>query len=124
MLATYYPLHVPREAQRMYAIEQGGQLIGYGDLYLREAQWNFDLGLRPALWGTAIELQAIQRLTQVLLADGATGYTPGSAVALYLPSDAHTDALCAGSPSLASELGPVEQSYDRMIMVKLLPSAS
>ncbi|HEX6799368.1 MAG TPA: GNAT family N-acetyltransferase [Ktedonobacterales bacterium] len=120
MLATYYPLHVPREAQRMYAIEQDGRLIGYGDLYLRTAQWNLDFGLQPALWGTATERQAVQRLTELLPVDGANGYTPGSPVALHLPSAAHADALCAGSPSLASELGLVEQRYDRMIMVKVL----
>ena len=122
MLATYYPLHVPREAQRMYAIEQDGNLIGYGDLYLRKAQWNLDLGLRPALWGTATERQAIQRLAELLPTDSSDGYTPGSPVALHLPSAAHADALCAGSPSLTSELGLAEQRYDRMIMVKVLAS--
>lgn len=124
MLATYYPLHVLREAKQMYAIERDGELIGYGDLYLRKGQWNFDLGLQHALWGTATERQALQRLTGLLPLDGANGYTSGSVVVLHLPSDAHADALLAGSPSLASELGLVEQRYDRMIMVKVLASMS
>lgn len=41
-----------------------------------------------------------------------------------LPITVHADALCAGSPSLASELGLVEQRYDCKIMVKVLASAA
>jgi hypothetical protein len=96
-------------------------LIGYSDLYYRETRWNVDLGLEPALWGTEQEWQVIHRLMEAL---EAAGYTPGSAIALHLPSAAHFDALCAGTQSLAAELGFVEQNYDRMIMAKVVANSS
>jgi GNAT superfamily N-acetyltransferase len=117
MLATYYPLEAPREARRMYAIEQDGQLIGYSDIYRREARWNLDLGLHPALWGTEQEQQLIHRLTQVL---EGLGYAQGSTVALHLPTTAHGDALWSGAQSLQREWRLTEQSYDRMIMAKVV----
>jgi GNAT superfamily N-acetyltransferase len=121
MLATYYPLSVMREAGRMYAIEQDGQLIGYGDCYYRAARWNVDLGLRPALWGTAQERQVIHRLMGAL---EDVRYAPGSGIALHLPSAAHFNALRAGTQSLAGEMGFVEQRYDRMIMAKVVAQSS
>jgi GNAT superfamily N-acetyltransferase len=120
MLATYYPLSVMREAVRMYAIEQDGKLIGYGDFYRHAARWNVDLGLQPALWGTEQERQVIHCLVGAL---ENAGYTPGSAIALHLPSVAHFGALRAGTQSLAGELGFVEQSYDRMIMAKVVANS-
>jgi GNAT superfamily N-acetyltransferase len=121
MLATYYPLRVMREAVRMYAIEQDGQLIGYGDFYQHAARWNVDLGLQPALWGTEQERQVIHRLMGAL---EDAGYTSGSEIALHLPSVAHFDALRAGTQSLAGELGFVKQNYDRMIMAKVVANSS
>ena len=121
MLATFYPLGVMREAVRMYAIEQDGQLIGYGDFYHRAARWNVDLGLQPALWGTEQERQVIHRLMGAL---EDAGYTPGSTLALHLPSAAHFDALRARTQSLAGEMGFVEQNYDRMIMAKVVANSS
>jgi hypothetical protein len=58
-----------------------------------------------------------------MLADGAPGYTSGSATALHLPSPGHADALAAGQNPLASRLGLVEQRYDRMIMAKVVTGA-
>jgi GNAT superfamily N-acetyltransferase len=121
LLATYYPLRVMREAVRMYAIEQDGKLIGYGDIYHHAARWNVDLGLRTALWGTEQERQVIHRLMGAL---EDAGYTPGSAIALHLPSVAHFNALRAGTRSLAGEMGFVEQNYDRMIMAKVVAHSS
>jgi GNAT superfamily N-acetyltransferase len=117
MLATYYPLEVPREAQRMYAIEQDGQLIGYSDIYRREARWNLDLGLHPALWGTEQEQRLIHRLTQVL---EGLGHSHGSTVALHLPTTAHGDAVRFGAQALERDWRLTQQSYDRMIMAKVV----
>lgn len=121
MLATYYPLRVMRETVRMYAIEQDGQLIGYGDFYHQDARWNVDLGLQPALWGIEQERQVIHRLMRAL---EDAGYMPGSEIALHLPSIAHFNALCAGTQSLAGEMGFVEQNYDRMIMAMVVANSS
>lgn len=122
MLATYYPLGAPREALRMYAIEQDGRLIGYSDIYHREARWNLDLGLVPALWGTELEQQVIQRLIQ-MLAQEKLGYTQGSAVALHFPTTAHGDALWSETQSQERNWGLMEQAYDRMIMAKVVTIA-
>jgi GNAT superfamily N-acetyltransferase len=121
LLAAYYPLSVMREAVRMYAIEQDGQVIGYGDFYRRAARWNVDLGLQPALWGTEQERQVIHCLMGAL---EDAGYPPGSEIALHLPSVAHFNALRAGAQSLAGEMGFVEQNYDRMIMAKVMANSS
>ena len=105
----------------MYAIEQDGQLVGYGDFYHHAARWNVDLGLQPALWGTEQERQVIRLLMRAL--EGA-GFTPGSEIALHLPSVAHFNALRAGTQSLGGEMGFVEQGYDRMIMAKVVAHSS
>ncbi len=122
MLAVYYPLDVPKETKRMYAIEQGGRQIGYGDAYRRGGRWNLDLGLVPQIWGSDIERQAIQLLTSAIVDEASRGREEAT-IALHLPSAAHFDALSAGAPSLASRLGLREQRYDRMIMVKVVTSA-
>jgi hypothetical protein len=115
MLATYYPLEVPRKVQRMYAIEQDGQLIGYGDISHREARWNLDLGLHPALWGTEQELRLVHRLTHIL---EDLGHVSGSTVALHLPTTAHGDALRSGSLGRERDWELTEQTHDRMIIAK------
>jgi GNAT superfamily N-acetyltransferase len=125
VMVTYYPRAaggegVPMAGERAYAIERDGQEIGYGDAYRKRHQWQLRLSLQPDVWGTALERQAIQLLANTVT--GAQGHGSGTAFALHVPSGAHFDALCAGSPSLASELGLVEQSYDRMIMVKVVAS--
>ncbi len=117
MMVAYYPrgaggVGVPKAGERRFAIEQNGQQIGYADAYRWRGQWNLRLSLRPEVWGTESERQAIQLLSV------AIGNTNGSAIALHVPSAAHFDALCAGPDALARELGLVEQSYDRMIMIK------
>ena len=118
MLVAYYPHGAPRGAKRLYALEQGGQQIGCGAVYRRGAQWNVDLSLRPDVWGSDVERQAIRLLTR------ATGEEHGSAIALRVPSAAHFDALRSGANPLASALGLMEQSDERMIMVKCLALAS
>jgi ribosomal protein S18 acetylase RimI-like enzyme len=123
MLAVYYPLGVPKGTKRMYAIEQGGRQIGYGDAYRRGGRWNLDVSLRPEVWGSETERQAIQLLTSTIAGEAVRGGEE-AIVALHLPSAAHFDALCAGAPSLASQLGLSEQRYDRMIMVKVVASAT
>jgi hypothetical protein len=76
------------------------------------------------VWSTDIERQAIQRLTSAVLSASGEGHQDDTTTfALHVPSAAHFDALCAGSPSLASELGFVEQSFERMIMAKVVASA-
>jgi ribosomal protein S18 acetylase RimI-like enzyme len=121
MLAVYYPLDVPKGTKRMYAIEQDGRQLGYGDAYRRDGRWNLDVSLRPELWGGKIERQAIQLLTSVIPGEAVSGREEAT-IALHLPSAAHFDALCAGTPSLASLLDLREQRYDRMIMVKVVAS--
>jgi GNAT superfamily N-acetyltransferase len=115
MLAAFYPLDVPQKTQRMYAIEQNGELVGYSDIYHRDARWNLDLGLHPALWGAEQEKRVILRLAR-LLEDLA--HVAGSTVALHLPTTAHGDALKFGSLALEHDWRLTEQSYDRMIMAK------
>ncbi len=121
MMVAYYPrgaggVGMPKAGERRFAIEQNGQQIGYADAYRRRGQWNLRLSLLPEVWGTESERQAIQLLT------GAIGSTNGSIIALHVPSAAHFDALRDGPHALASELGLIEQSYDRMIMVKPIGS--
>lgn len=127
LLLAYYPrgagnVGVPKAGERRYAVEHGGKQIGYGDAYRRRGQWHLRVSLRPEVWGTTLEQEVIQRLlgavTRTL--DGQELTPP---VALHVPSAAHFEALSAGvagAPSVASTLGLREQSYDRMIMVKIL----
>jgi ribosomal protein S18 acetylase RimI-like enzyme len=114
MLVAYYPRTVPKGATRLYSLEQSGQQIGCGVVYRQEARWNLDLSLRPDLWGSDSERQAILLLTKVIR------HEPGSTIAVHVPSAAHFDALCTGANALARELGLVEQNYERMLMVKPL----
>jgi ribosomal protein S18 acetylase RimI-like enzyme len=122
MLMAYYPLDVPKSAKQMYAIERGGQQIGYGDVHRRDGHWSLDLALRPDVWAGETERQAIQLLTSaaVNLAASASSKGADSTVALHVPSVAHFDALCAGAHALERELGFTAQTYDRMIMVNAL----
>jgi GNAT superfamily N-acetyltransferase len=113
MLTAYYPLDVPRKTQRMYAIEQDDKLIGFCDISHREARWNVDLGLHPALWGTEQERRLIHRLAYIL---EDLGHVSRSTVALHLPTTAHGDAL--RSLGREGDWMLTEQSYDRMIMAK------
>lgn len=127
LMVTYYSRGaggegVPMAGERAYAIERDGQEIGYGDAYRKRHEWQLRLSLQPDVWGTALERQVIQRLADTAI--GAQGQGSSTAFALHVPSAAHFDALCAGNPSLASELGLVEHSYDRMIMVKVVASGS
>ena len=103
-----------RSAQRAYALEKGGQLIGYGDVYRQKGQWKMRLSLHPELWATEAERQAIELLTGVIGRDNRLTVT------LNVPSSGHFDALATGPQPLAQSLGLSEQSADRMIMVKPL----
>jgi ribosomal protein S18 acetylase RimI-like enzyme len=103
-----------RSAQRGYAIEQSGQDIGYGDVYRQKGQWKLRLSLRPELWATEAERQAIELLTGVIGRDNRLTVT------LNVPSAGHFDALASGPAPLAQSLGLSEQSAARMIMVKPL----
>lgn len=111
---AYYPRKVPRGAMQVYSLEQSGQQIGCGVVYRQLARWNLDLSLRPDVWGSESERQAILFLTKV------SGHEPGSTIAIHVYSVAHFDALSAGAHALAGELGLMEQNYDRMLMVKSL----
>jgi GNAT superfamily N-acetyltransferase len=120
MMVAYYPraaggVGVPKAGERRFAVEQSGQQVGYADAYRRRGQWQLRLSLRPELWGTDRERQAI------LLLASAVGDSSGSTIALHVPSAGHVDALVTGPTALARELGMTEQSYDRMIMAKALP---
>ena len=114
MLMAYYPRKVPRGATRLYSLEQSGQQIGCGVVYRQLARWNLDLSLRPDVWGSESERQAILLLTK------ASGHEPEATIAVHVYSVAHFDALSAGAHALAGELGLMEQNYDRMLMVKSL----
>jgi GNAT superfamily N-acetyltransferase len=122
MMVAYYPraaggVGVPKAGERRFAVEKSGQQVGYADAYRRRGQWQLRLSLRPELWGTESERQAILLLTS------AVGDTNGARIALHVPSAAHCDALSAGPESLARELGMTQQSYDRMIMAKALATS-
>jgi GNAT superfamily N-acetyltransferase len=134
LMVAFYPrgagnVGVPRAGERRYALEHGGEQIGYGDAYRRHGQWHLRLCLQPEVWGTALEQEVIQRLFGAV-ASTHDGHAPLAPVALHVASAAHYEALCAGAAgitgahSVASELGLCEQSYDRMIMVKVVASAS
>jgi GNAT superfamily N-acetyltransferase len=118
MMAVYYPrgagVHVPKTGDQRYAIEQGGRQIGYGIAYCQRGQWQLGLSVLPELWGSNSERQAI------LLLGSSIENPDGVEVALHVWSGAHFDALCSGSPPLASELGMTQHNYDRMIMAKAL----
>jgi GNAT superfamily N-acetyltransferase len=127
LMAVYYPrgaggVGVPRVGAHRSAIEHRGQPIGYGDAFRRGAQWNLRLSLGPDVWGSEIERQAIQRLTSAVT--NSIGHDDSTTFGLHVPSAAHFDAVCAGPTSLASELGLVERSYERMIMAKVVDSTS
>ncbi len=119
LLVAYYPqgmgmTGVPLTGKRSYAILQGGKQIGYGDVYRKGARWNLRLSLYPQWWGTETERQAIFLLASTI------GHEPVAQIALSVPSKAHFDALRASLHSVADDLGLMEQSFDRMIMVKSL----
>lgn len=118
MLLAHYPLKVPAAPQRLYALDSGDQLVGYAMIDSREGRWCLRVGLQPALWGSEREGQLIQHVTHVLTHQ-LSSYVPGSPVTLYVPSDAHVEALGAGPESLATRLGLVTKSYDRMVMAKV-----
>jgi ribosomal protein S18 acetylase RimI-like enzyme len=118
MMVAYYLWGggAPKTGGRRYAIEHNGRPIGYGDAHRRRGQRNLRVSLLPELWGTESERQAIQLLTSAVQPDAAAATT----FALQVPCAAHFDALCAGPHALASELGLVGRSHDRMIMVKVV----
>jgi GNAT superfamily N-acetyltransferase len=129
MLVTFYPrgagnVGVPRAGELRYAVEHGGEQIGYSDAYRRRGQWQLRVSLRPEVWGTALEQEVIQRLLGVV---ASTQDRPdrNAPVALHVPSSGHFEALgtgVTGAHSVASALGLREESYDRMIMVKVVTS--
>jgi len=123
LIVTYYPrgaggTRVPRAGPLRYAIEDRGQVIGYGDAYRRGRQWNVRLSLAADCWGNAREQEAIQLLTSAV----RRAMRPGDEPALYLhvPSAAHLEALVEGADKLAQLFGMSVQTYPRMIMVKAL----
>jgi GNAT superfamily N-acetyltransferase len=121
MMAAYYLRAARGSGARRYAVEQGGEPVGYGEALRRGSEWRLRLSLRPDVWGTETERQAIRLLAAAVTGPG--GRDDRTTFALDVPSAAHCDALRAGSPSLASELGLVERTYDRMIMARVVPSA-
>jgi hypothetical protein len=121
---VYYPQGARGSGARHYTIEHRGQAVGYGDAVRRGSQWHLFLSLRPDVWSTEIERQAIQRLTSaVVSAFGKGDAKDATTFALHVPSTAHFDALRVGSPSLESELGLAEQRFERMIMTKVVAIA-
>jgi ribosomal protein S18 acetylase RimI-like enzyme len=119
LLEAYYPqgtgiTGVPLTGKRSYAILQESNAIGYGDLFRKGARWNLRLSLSPEWWGTETEVQAIFLLASTI------GHKLAAEIALYVPSMAHFDAIRASSHAVTDKLGLMEQSLDRMIMVKSL----
>lgn len=123
LIVTYYPrgaggTRVPRAGTLRYAIEDGDQVIGYGDAYRRGRQWNVRLSLTPDYWGSAREREAIQLVTSAVRRAMRPGDEP--ALFLHVPSAAHVEALAGGTDKLAQVFGMSVQTYSRMIMVKAL----
>jgi hypothetical protein len=120
MLAVYYPhgiglTGVPRTSAQSFEVLQDGTQIGYGDVSRKDARWNLRLSLHPDWWGTATERQVILQLAGTIPPD-----QPVPEIALYVPSAAHFDAISANTSVVVGEPGLVEQSFDRMLMVKSL----
>jgi GNAT superfamily N-acetyltransferase len=127
LIVTYYPrgaggTGVPRAGTLRYAIEDHGQVIGYGDAYRRGRQWNVRLSLAPDSWGGAREQEAIQLLTSAVRRAMRLGDEP--ALFLHVPSAAHLEALVGEEDKLAQVFGMSVQIYPRMIMVKALEEPS
>jgi GNAT superfamily N-acetyltransferase len=127
MMVTYYSRGaggegVPKAGMPRYAIELHGEPVGYGDAYQKDTQWNLRMSLSPELWGSEIERQAIQALTQEVMS--ASTQSDSMTVALHVPSTAHYNALREGSTSPASEWDMAEQHYERMIMAKVVAHGS
>ena len=119
LLVAYYPqgmatASVPRTGRRCYAIEYDSTPIGYGDVFRTGARWNLRLSLCPKWWATETERQAIYLLARTI------GHEHVAEFALYVLSTAHFDALRASRHGVADVLGLLEQTFDRMIMVKSL----
>jgi GNAT superfamily N-acetyltransferase len=131
MLVAFYPrgagnVGVPKVGELRYAVEHGGEQIGYSDAYRRHGQWQLRVSLRPEMWGTTVEQELIQRLLGAV-ASAHSGPDRAEPVALHVPSSSHFEALGIGvarAHSVASALGLREQSHDRMIMVKVVASES
>jgi hypothetical protein len=127
LMTVYYPrgtggVGMPKVGAHCYTIEHGGESLGYGDAFRQGPQWHVRLSLRPDMWSTETERQAIQQLASAVT--GAHGpYNPAT-FELHVPSAAHFDALCAGQPSLASQLGLAERNCERMIMAKVVAGVS
>jgi GNAT superfamily N-acetyltransferase len=120
MLAAYYPhgiglTSVPRAGTRSFVVLQDGTQIGYGDRSRQGISWNLRLSLHPDWWGTDTERQVILQLAGTIPQD-----QPATEIALYVPSAAHFEAISANPYVVDGEPGLVEQSFDRMIMVKSL----
>lgn len=123
VMVTYYgqggsDISGLRKAQRAYTIERNTEVIGYGDVYTQKAQWHLRVSLRPELWATETERQAIHLMTDAL------GRLDGSTVIFHVPSAGHFDALSRGPASLADALGFIPHAAERMIMVKPIAGAS
>jgi GNAT superfamily N-acetyltransferase len=120
MLAAYYShgiglISVPRTSAESFEVLQDGTQIGYGDVSRKDARWNLRLSLHPDWWGTDTERQVIVQLAGTIPQDQLA-----TEIALYVPSAAHVDAISANPSVVAGEPDLVEQSFDRMIMVKPL----
>jgi ribosomal protein S18 acetylase RimI-like enzyme len=127
LLVTYYPRGaggsgVPRAGTLRYAIEDHGQMIGYGDAYRRGRQWNIRLNLAPDCWGSDSERQVVQLLTRSV----QQVMRPGdeSLLFLHVPSRGHFEALLDSPDGAAREFGMIVRTYPRMIMVKTLEQTS
>jgi ribosomal protein S18 acetylase RimI-like enzyme len=123
LMVVYYggggsDINGPTTTKRAYAIEQNGQVIGYGDVYRQKTRWHLRLSLHPELWAGDVERQAI------LLMTGVIGRSKDPTITLHVPSAGHFDALSTGPQSLAQTLGLCEHLAARMMMVKPPAGAS
>jgi GNAT superfamily N-acetyltransferase len=74
VLTAYYPQGVDlrgRHIQRTqaYLFEHERKLLGYGDGYSRQRQWQLRLSLLPELWGTPYEAEILQMVTRAMRPD-------------------------------------------------------
>jgi hypothetical protein len=120
MLEAYYPrgiglTSVPGTGTRSYLVLRDGKQIGYGDRSRQGMRCTIRLSLHPDWWGTDTERHVILQLAGSMPQD-----QQATEIALYVPSAAHFEAIRANPSVVDGEPTLVEQSFDRMIMVKPL----
>lgn len=112
VMATYYAPRAPKHATKAYAVEHGGQRIGCGCARRAGTQWVLTLCLRPELWGTETEQDAIRLLARTVPPGTATS------IAIIVSCTAHHEKLRAVSARWTNDFVLEERSEDRMLMVK------